>query len=59
MQTLLEGLEQMRPEMVVLIGDFISQRIAEKLPYEAFKNHFDTISQIVKDNEYKCLKEQT
>jgi len=49
----------MRPEMIVLIGDFLSQRIAEKLPYEAFKTYFDTISQIVKDNDLRCLRDQT
>jgi len=34
----------MRPEMIVLIGDFLSQKISEKLPYESFKTYFDSIS---------------
>ncbi|TNV81490.1 hypothetical protein FGO68_gene12645 [Halteria grandinella] len=59
MVKLLEGLESMRPEIIVLVGDFLSTRISEKLPYDAFRQHFDTISQIVKDNDLKCLKEQT
>jgi DNA polymerase alpha/epsilon subunit B len=49
----------MRPEIIVLVGDFISQRNSEKLPYDSFKSYFDTIQQIVKDNEYKCLRDQT
>jgi hypothetical protein len=49
----------MRPEMIVLIGDFMSQKIAEKLPFDQFRVYFDTIAQIVKDNDYKCLRDQT
>jgi hypothetical protein len=49
----------MRPEIIVIVGDFLSQRIAEKLPYDQFRVYFDTIAQIVKDGDYKCLKEQT
>lgn len=29
------------------------------MPYEGFKSYFDTISQIVKDSDYKCLRDQT
>ncbi len=54
---LLEGLEQMRPDIIVLVGDFVSQRISDKLPYEAFRQYFDTISQIVKEQDLRCLKE--
>lgn len=49
----------MRPEMIILVGDFISERLSEKLPYEGFKPYFDTIGQILKDNEYRFLKEGT
>jgi hypothetical protein len=45
--------------MIILVGDFLSQRIAEKLPYDQFKPHFDFIPQIVKDNDLKCLRDQT
>jgi UDP-N-acetylglucosamine 2-epimerase len=34
MNTLLEGLEQMRPDIVVIMGDFVSQRISDKLSYD-------------------------
>ena len=49
----------MRPEMIILVGDFFSQRIAEKVPYESFKTYFESIAQIVKDNDLRCLKEQS
>jgi thiamine pyrophosphokinase len=49
----------MRPEIIVIVGDFLSQRIAEKLPFDSFRVYFDTIAQIVKDNEFKCLRDQT
>ena len=49
----------MRPDIIVLIGDFISQKIAEKLPYDQFRQYFDTIGQIVKDSNFQCLRDQT
>jgi hypothetical protein len=31
---LLEGLESMKPDIIVLIGDFFSAKISEKLAYD-------------------------
>lgn len=56
---LLTGLEEMRPHIIVVMGDFVSQRIADKTPYEGFRQYFESISQIAKDNSLTCLKEQT
>lgn len=56
---LLEGLESMRPEILILLGDFVSAKQAERLPFDGIRQHFDTLAQIVKDNDLRCLKEQT
>ena len=37
LQQLMEGLEQMRPDIIVVMGDFVSQHISDKLPYESFR----------------------
>jgi len=34
LRTLLEGLEQMKPDIIILIGDFISEKNAEKQTYD-------------------------
>jgi hypothetical protein len=56
---LLAGLEEMRPHIIVIMGDFVSQRISDKMPYEGFRQYFESISQIARDNSLTCLKEQT
>ena len=47
----------MRPEIVVLIGSFISQENTESESFEKFKMYFEQVGQLIRENE--CLRELT
>ena len=49
----------MRPDIVILIGDFISQKQSEKSSYEQLKQYFESLGQIVRENDYICLRDLT
>jgi hypothetical protein len=57
LKTLFEGLDNMRPEVIVLMGSFISQENTETNSLEKFKNFFEYFGQLVKD--YECLRDLT
>ena len=59
MKTLLMGLEDMRPEIIVIIGSFVSQENTESQSLEAFKMYFESIGSIVRDNDLICIRDLT
>lgn len=59
MKTMLIGLDGMRPEVIVMIGNFISSQNSEMQTYDKFKSYFDEIVAIIKENELNCLRELT
>jgi hypothetical protein len=59
MKTLLMGLEDMRPEIIVIMGSFVSQENTESQSLEAFKMYFESIGSIVRDNDLTCIRDLT
>lgn len=59
MRTLLEGLESLRPDIIILMGNFISSKLSEKVPFDQLKTHFEFIGSIIRENDYKCLRDAT
>jgi hypothetical protein len=47
----------MRPEVVVLMGSFISQENTESESFEKFKMYFEQVGQLIRENE--CLRDLT
>ena len=41
LESLFQGLEQMCPEVIVLMGDYISQENNEDESFEKFRSYFD------------------
>jgi len=58
MAGLFAGLEEMKPDIVVLVGDFISQQNIEREPFEKHKYYFETISQTVKESNLAYLRDE-
>eukprot|EP00347_Sterkiella_histriomuscorum_P020272 403338437 len=56
---LLEGLESMKADIIVLVGNFISQKLSEKLSYDQFKTYFESIGQVVRENNLTFLRDST
>jgi len=59
LRKLLEGLEQIKPDIVVLMGDFVSLKIAEKAGFDQLKFYFESIGQIIREQNFICLREAT
>ena len=59
MRTLLEGLESLRPDIIILMGNFISSKLSEKVPFDQLKTHFEFIGSIIREHDYKCLRDAT
>lgn len=59
LEALFQGLEQMCPEVVVLMGDYISQENNEDESFEKFRSYFDSIGSIIRSNDYPCLRDLT
>jgi hypothetical protein len=57
LKTLLMGLEEMRPEVIVFIGSFVSQENTESESVENFKMYFEQIGTIVRENELVCIRD--
>lgn len=53
------GLEDMRPEVIVMVGDFISQENIETESFDKFKYYFEQIGTIVRENGLVCLRDLT
>lgn len=49
----------MCPEIIVLIGDYISQDNHDDESYDKIKSYFEAIGGIIRNNHYPCLKELT
>ena len=47
LENLFKGLESMRPEIVVILGNFISAENNETQPLDKLKLHFDNILNIL------------
>ena len=53
------GLEQLCPEIIVLIGDFTSPENNEVDQFEKLKQNFEQIGGIIRSNNLECLREST
>ena len=60
MKGLLDGLNQMRPEVIVLMGDYMSQEsTSSQLPFDQMKLYFDQLGNIIRDQNLECLRDLT
>jgi hypothetical protein len=59
LKKLLEGVESMKPRMVVCIGRFFSQEKASSGSYDLFAQYFEDFGNIVRDNELVNLRDNT
>ena len=57
LETLFEGLEQMCPEIVVLMGSYVSENEDES--FEKIKSYFEAIGAIIRNNHFPCLRDLT
>jgi hypothetical protein len=59
LKTMLIGLDGMRPEVIVMIGNFVSPTNRELQTFDKIKSYFDEIVNIIKENELHCLRDLT
>ena len=48
-----------KPDIIVLIGDFISERNQDKESTQETKLHFEQLGHIIRSNHFPLLREQT
>lgn len=53
------GLEEMRPEVILLIGDYISQENNETQSFDKFRQYFEAVGAIIRENGLVCLRDLT
>ena len=53
------GLEDFRPEVIVLIGDYISQENNETESFDKIRQYFDAIGSIIREDGLTCLRDLT
>lgn len=53
------GLEEFRPEVVVLIGDYISLENNETESFDKIKLYFDAVGAIIREDGLNCLRDLT
>lgn len=59
LETLFQGLESMCPEVIVLMGDYISQENNEDESFEKFKSYFEQLGGVIRNGEFSCLRDRT
>ena len=59
LEALFQGLEQMCPEVIVLMGDYISQENNEDESFEKFRSYFEQLGAIIRSGDYPCLRDLT
>ena len=59
LEQLLVGLEAMRPKMIVVAGRYFSDVVNETAPYDKFKDYFEAVGNIVRDENLLCLRDHT
>ena len=56
---MLKGLESMRPEVIVFIGEFVSEESSVNDTVERIQGYFEIIGQTIRDHKLDCLKDLT
>ena len=54
---LLQGLETMRPKLIICVGKFFSEQINESESYDKLKGYFEKFGSIVRDKELVNLRD--
>ena len=49
----------MCPEIIVLMGDYISDNNNEDESFEKIRSYFESIGAIIRNNHYPCLRDLT
>lgn len=58
-KSLFQGLESMKPEMLVLVGKFISNENNESATHEQLRDHFEQLGSVVRDLDLEFLRDKT
>ena len=53
------GLEDFRPEVIVLIGDYVSQENNETESFDKIRQYFDAVGAIIREDGLTCLRDLT
>ena len=54
-----KGLEEMCPEIIVLMGNFLSKENNDVHPTEKLRHHFESLGHMIRQNDLACLRDQT
>lgn len=59
LEQMFRGLDDMCPEIIVLMGNFLTRENSENQSTDKIKHHFEALGQMIRNHDMLCLRDQT